>query len=164
LRLEDFLRDGAASTRVTKELLNKWNVSEEEVYAIAQKNCVDNCKCEGIIVCASGLLEDDGTMDLSDMGEGMLYYFCDGNRHTYGASAVLVPGVLEKVYERVGTPFFVLPCSVHKLLVVSETLNMDVDDLYLMVREVNHDICEENPEDVLSYKVFFYDGKELTVA
>ena len=77
-------------------------------------------------------------------------------QHFYGASALLYPDV-QKLLTRGEKGYFILPSSVHEVLLLEETGNEDRCGLYRMVREVN----EKNVprEEFLSDSVYYFDRK-----
>ena len=72
-----------------------------------------------------------------------------------GASVSAQEGVLEKVAELLGTNYYVLPSSIHELLILPDNGSMQLSELEAMVREVN--ATQVAPEDRLSDKVQYYD-------
>lgn len=71
---------------------------------------------------------------------------------SYGASAVLYPGILEKLEEKMGN-YFILPSSVHEVLIVPDK-GQDLEPIEEMVHEVNSN--ELAPEEFLSDDVYYY--------
>lgn len=82
----------------------------------------------------------------------------------HGASAILYDGVLEHQYEQIRENFFVLPSSLHEVLLVPESLQDDAKVLHDMVKGVNASVVK--PEDILNDTILYYDGtaKELRLA
>ena len=81
-----------------------------------------------------------------------------------GAAVVLYPGVLDEVYLRLSGPFYILPSSVHEVLAVGKTPDgPGPEEFEEMVRSVNENIVSENPEDLLSDLVYYYDGKTFSI-
>ncbi len=75
-----------------------------------------------------------------------------------GAAVIFYPEVLEKIGEKMGADYFILPSSVHEVLILPDAGNWSVRDLENMVKEVNNG--EVAAKDRLSYDVFNYDSKE----
>ena len=72
-----------------------------------------------------------------------------------GAGVIFCDNVLRKIWEKVGD-FYVLPSSVHEVLIVPVAYGIGRDELTEMVRAVNRD--EVAPEDQLSDQVYLFDG------
>ena len=77
-----------------------------------------------------------------------------------GANAIVCPDVLEKAYKELGEPYYVLPSSTHELILVKESYGMKPEELRQMVQEVNCTAVQAR--DLLSNKVFHYDGRKLS--
>lgn len=87
--------------------------------------------------------EDDGEM-----------YVLTTESGTFGAAAMYYDGVLEKIADIFGVSFFVLPYSVHELIVLPDTGSHNVDDLKKMVYQANRTVVDE--KDILSDDVYYY--------
>ncbi|MDO4647167.1 MAG: DUF5688 family protein [Eubacteriales bacterium] len=72
-----------------------------------------------------------------------------------GATALFYPGVLEEIEDKVGGGYYVLPSSIHEVLIYPETMRFDIEYLSSTVRVVNR--TQVLPEDVLSDNVYHYD-------
>lgn len=81
-----------------------------------------------------------------------------------GASALLYPGMKEKLGEVIGGDYYILPSSVHEVLILPDRGETAPKDLARMVKDINENVVK--PEDRLCNKVFRYRLKEqeLTVA
>ena len=82
---------------------------------------------------------------------------------SFGASALFYPDVKEKAAEILGSDYYVLPCSVHEVILVPETAGMDERELCSMVKQANRAVVED--KDILSDNVYHYsrDEKKLTM-
>lgn len=65
---------------------------------------------------------------------------------------------MEDIAEKVGGDFFVLPSSIHELLIVPKQEGMELSELEAMVQEVN--ATQVSREEKLSDHVYEYDAKE----
>ena len=70
-------------------------------------------------------------------------------------------GVLDKIGDLMDSNFYVLPSSIHEVLIVPDNGNMQTKELENMVREVN--ASQVLPEDLLSDKVQYYDRTAKTL-
>ena len=72
-----------------------------------------------------------------------------------GAGVLFCDSVLQKIQDKVGD-FYVLPSSIHEVLIIPVSDGIDRDYLEEMVKSVNRD--EVAPEDRLSDQVYLFDG------
>ncbi|MBR6173140.1 MAG: hypothetical protein IKQ49_08255 [Eubacterium sp.] len=66
--------------------------------------------------------------------------------------------MLTMIAQQMGTDFFVLPSSVHEVLILPDDGSQDLESLQFMVREINR--TEVAPEDRLSDFVYHYDAQD----
>lgn len=151
--------DGFGSVKITKDLFSHYNISEQQLY----EQAIINLKKQGyylrdiadvIAEFTDPSLIDDFTYNQSiELESGRLYVV--GNfEQSYGASVILNPELLNS-----GKSFWVIPSSVHELLILPYNEDDDTtsqEDLDEMIKSVNTTI---NPEEVLSSHSYFYDGK-----
>ena len=74
-----------------------------------------------------------------------------------GAAAILDTDLMLEIFEKIGE-FYILPSSIHEVLIVPMSSNMQADDLRAMVKEVND--SQVAPEDRLSYEVYTYNSED----
>ena len=72
-----------------------------------------------------------------------------------GAGVLFCDAVLQKIWQKLGN-YYLLPSSVHELIVVPVSEGIDRSELTEMVRTIN--ATEVAPEDRLSDQVYLYDG------
>jgi len=78
-----------------------------------------------------------------------------------GACVIANEPFLQKAFDKFGN-FFILPSSIHEVLLVQDDGNFKVKDMKDMVGSVN--ATEVAEKDILSNNVYYYDGKELAIA
>ena len=75
-----------------------------------------------------------------------------------GAGVLSYQNFMDQAAERVGGDFFILPSSIHEILIVKDNGEMKAELLRNMVQQINR--TELMPEDKLSDNVYHYDSKE----
>jgi len=76
---------------------------------------------------------------------------------TYGAGVLAYQDFMDQAAERVGGDFYILPSSIHEVLIVPDNGRMDLKDLEAMVRDVN--ATQVAPADKLTDSVYHYDSQ-----
>ena len=79
----------------------------------------------------------------------------------FGAVNMIYEEYLKKLYKMFKGSFFILPSSVHEVILVPEW-QMEAEELKKMVVEVNEN--ELDYMEVLSDNVYHYDGNILEIA
>lgn len=84
-------------------------------------------------------------------------YVLGNERKLFGAAVILYDGLLEKIAEIIGSDFFLLPSSVHEVILIPDEGREKGGDLWKMVCEINETQVE--PEDVLTDSVYYFSGE-----
>lgn len=144
---------------ISRDLLAKEKWDLIEVDKAAMKNTSENMPAV-LIGMANRILGLNGVNYLDDdapdfeAGEAML--ILSNQAMVQGAAAFFYPGVQEKVAEVIGQSYFVIPSSIHELIIWPDDGSHSAKELGEMVKDVNK--TEVSPEEILSYKVFRYDA------
>ncbi len=148
---------------VTPQLLNMWGVTAEQLHADAL--AADEARTPVLSPVMEVLMQmtqggEPKNLLKGDVPEpdglfGMNLYCLSVDDKTYGASLYANPNVMEQVGNALGENYFVLPSSIHELMIVPESSGIPASELEAMVMEINEN--EVLPEEVLSNKVHFYD-------
>ena len=75
-----------------------------------------------------------------------------------GAAAVFYPGVMDQLGEEIKGDFFILPSSVHEIIVAPDDGRLSYSELKEMVTEINE--TQVAPEDRLTDEVYHYDTRD----
>lgn len=81
---------------------------------------------------------------------------------SYGAVSLLYPGLLRKMADEASDNLYILPSSVHEVILVSQKDCDDAGMLKEIVREVN--AANVLPEEFLSDNVYFYEREQNKVS
>ena len=85
--------------------------------------------------------------------EGMYTLMLDG-MHGFGASTLAYKGIAEKVRRLFGSGYFILPSSLHEVILLKDDGTATADNLKAMVTEANRSVVA--PYDILSDSVFYF--------
>lgn len=149
---------GDYGVTIMDKMLSVYGITKEELHDIAVKNTTrtfpEPLPMEEIIAGISG-------RELSP-GEAPAMLVLTNEEAYNGAGAIFCPDILENAGRKMGGDFYIIPSSVHELLLVPAGMGA-AEDMDRMVREVNA-ACVE-PESQLADHVFLYDAvrKQVTV-
>lgn len=147
-----------ASITIKKDFLNYWGKTEEELF----EQALDNSKNDYEINSMEEIMrqymditaEDEKEID-EIFAEPM--YVLSNTLRLNGASAIFCENVLKRLAEQYGINYiYIIPSSLHEVILLAGVKNMNVRYLKEMVREVNDTQLEE--ADILSYSVYVYDA------
>ena len=160
----DMSADSYGTIAVTPSLMNSWGISAEKLNADALAaedsrkpalyhlpDMMDHMMSGGeprnLLGNAFPIINEENQMNL----------FCLTTKDkTFGASLMVRDDILAQAATALGGSFFVLPSSVHEVLIVPETNPMTAAELSQMVHEINSSVV--STDDFLSDKVQFYDS------
>lgn len=155
--------------QITNEHLKIWNVSKSDVLLQALKNtpCHMEEKVYGmreiLLKMRRGMLGDDFTDEeimemFPDLPEQSIpMYVLTNSLQLYGASAILYDGVLDCFAQSVQDDLYILPSSIHEVILIPVSEAGSPKDLSYMVREINETQLE--PQEVLSDHVYLFSRK-----
>ncbi|CVI67980.1 hypothetical protein BN3660_01057 [Eubacteriaceae bacterium CHKCI004] len=159
-----------AGFRVMESMLEQWGVDRDTVYqdalaADAKRGPVLHNMDDalGIVLYGSSnkenLLKREGTLDME--GWNLPLFVLTSQSGKNGAGMLYQPGMTEKLSELLGGDYYVLPSSVHELLVVPADGAVDAKTLESFVQEIN--AKEVDIQDRLSNKVQYYNAEGKTL-
>lgn len=146
---------GRTSALVTNALLEQYGITAEQLRRDAFVSAPAHDPAE-FKTMAEVLNELMGTEVIPE-GELPLYVASNQER-LHGAGVITYPGFMEKAAERLGGDFYILPSSLHEVILVPDTFEISAEELQNMVQSINAEQVE--PKDRLSDYVYHYDSKE----
>ena len=86
-----------------------------------------------------------------------LIYVLTNTKMFLGASCILYPGIPDKIAKRLEGSYYVIPSSIHELLLIPESEMIDTGEMRSIVREINASEVLVRSE-VLSDNIYYYDA------
>lgn len=154
--------DATASAVITNNLLENWGISKEQLHQDAvqaenERNPVRFYSMEDLMAEMMGIMEPENLFEQTaplPLNFTPMYVLTNPDKID-GAAVLARDGVPEKLAELVDANYFVLPSSIHELLIVPDNGNMQAKELADMVKEINR--TQVSPEERLSDKIQYYD-------
>ena len=158
--LLDVTEYGTASMLIHNSHIQSWGVDARELHQEACKNTGRLLPYEFMTMNAA--LESLTNIKLSE--EEDILYILSNKHKSYGSAAMLYSGCLEGIGMYLKTNYYILPSSIHEVVVISEEDSPGRERLRTMVENVNETQMEE--EDILSNHIYYYDReqKKLQIA
>ncbi|MBR6503403.1 MAG: hypothetical protein IKT15_00315 [Firmicutes bacterium] len=144
------------TTVVTKDLLEGYGITEEELFREAMENSpkVFPPRFRSLEESIRELEEPDGVLVLPPH-RGPKLYELTNREQINGASVLFYPGMMEEIAHRLEDSYYVLPSSVHEVMILPEGEEQDTEMLKAIVRGANGQCLGDG--DRLSDTVFHYD-------
>jgi len=149
---------GFGSTTVVNDMLKSYGVSEEQLFADALENSSRRMPAQILsLEDTVRRIADDhpGGIDSDEsVWEAMIL---TNSRKLCGASALFYPQIMEMIAEKAGGSYFILPSSIHELLILPDDGTLDAGRLSDTVRRINMEVLDER--DFLSDNVYYYSAE-----
>ncbi len=151
--------NGRMTVLVTNRMLKEFGVSAEQLHQDALDNGLLNNP--GILKTMQEVMSGIMGMELEEPECDHPAMYVASNQNSFmGASVIFYPGYLEAAAKRINGDFFILPSSIHEVLLIPDDGNVDYLDLEAMVKSVNE--SQVMPADRLSDHVYHYDRNSVT--
>ena len=152
---------GTSSVLMTNAMIENYGITPEQLHQDAMEATVINnpATFRSMADVMRDLMGPEmfDLMPPIDMG-GPQMYVASVEGGVNGAGVIAYPDFMGRVADEMGGDFFVLPSSVHEVLVIPDDGTMVRQELENMVREVNS--TEVLPQDQLSDNVYHYDSQD----
>lgn len=165
--------NGSMSVPITNQLMENYGVTVGELHEAATQNMdeltpasfksmnevmVEMMLPSLIVECGGDREQAEQMLEamMPPMEDGKMYVLTNEQK-TNGAAIILNDKVMDQISEKVGGEFYILPSSVHELLIVPRDAGMEIPELEKMVCEVN--ATQVSVEERLSDHVYAYDAQ-----
>lgn len=154
----------SATALIYNNNLKNWNVTIDDVYKAALKNTPDLLHSK--ISSMAALFEKCGVnvngeeVDLKDYVPSDMYVLTNESKLN-GAACILYENVLYDFAQKLGADLYILPSSVHEVILLPKLSMLEKDELVNMVKEVNTEGVAA--DEVLSDHVYEYNRTERLI-
>lgn len=153
-----------------------WDVTVEELYRAASENTqrlekpelmnieevlYDVLPEEGFSLNENDRSMEEKTAGNNDAASTVPVYVLSSRKRLQGAACMLYPDLLRRIADRMDSSYYIIPSSIHELLLIPAAGFADRDELKAMICEIND--THVAPEERLSYSLYGYDRKENKV-
>ena len=151
LTLEDEERNNM-SVRVTEGILQQWEISEEDLFRQAYEN-MQNAGYH--IINMMQIIKEcgfEGEMPATKM------FVLTNRKQLYGAAGILETDLLKNFSDRIGKNLFILPSSIHEVILIPDEGRFGESLLKEMIMDVNENVLQE--EDFLADHAYYFDREK----
>ncbi len=146
---------GNATILIHNAHLKIWGITLEELYSDAKRNTPVLNKYE--IKSMGDVISEIMPLQDTVRSEMPLYVLSNKSR-IQGAACMLYPDLLKKFSAVIDSSMYIIPSSIHEVLLLPADKNDEAESIKQMVKEVNDTQVEA--EEVLSYSVYFYNNAD----
>lgn len=139
----------SASILIRSSHMELWGTSLDELVELSRRNTPKLLGYElqnlADVLCESGIPTDSAEYPM---------FVLTSRSHLHGACCILYADLLKSFAERMQTDLFILPSSIHEVILLPACTKEPMDSLSEMVREINE--TEIAAEDVLADHAYYY--------
>ena len=163
--------EGLSSMLIKNDLLKQYGITAEQLHEDAMKSSprimAPEVSSMGAIM--EELVEKDLFMmspeeremlqeSIRESAQMPTFFVVTNQQRIDGAGALFYPEVMDNLGELLGQDYFILPSSIHQMLVLPDNGEVSADELRMMVTEVN--ATQVAPAERLTNDVYHFDTKD----
>lgn len=156
----DSSSEGRSSILVTNKMLDNYGITAEQLHADAMSIApeVRPAVIQGLSEVMAEMMgaEQAEMLGLGPKADEPIFVATVEDK-TQGAGILAYQDFMDQAAEKLGGSFYILPSSIHEILLVKDNGQFDRASLEKMVREVN--ATQVAPEDKLTDSVYHYDSQ-----
>lgn len=163
--------NGIGSVRISNKIMDEWNMTVKMLYQVAICNtqrlfpkvfCPLKPMLENILEDnrkeISEILNDISSVDSYSLYDTEAPFILTNQKGINGAAVMLYPNCLREIGDITGEDLYIIPSSIHELLIIPDDRQILPKELKKMVHEVNTNCVVS--EEVLSDMVYRYSVAE----
>lgn len=146
-----------SNVMITRSIAQTWGIDETEIWKAAEQNTPEHLPVilQSLQSAMFGKPEDE--FQNENLGNEIAYVLTNTEKYR-GAAVLFYPGMQQRIAEYFGKNYYVLPSSIHELLIIPEREKMQPEEMERNVKEINASAVRK--EDFLSDKVLYYDREK----
>jgi len=165
---------GEGSILIHNSHMQMWHTSKEELFELAKENTkrLYPMECESMENVINKMMHmrmsENGSVpwtlkEQTEFLEQMPMWVISNVPKIYGATSLLYEEELYELAKKAGQNFYIIPSSVHEVILLGDCCIEEIDSLKEMIREVNR--TQVDRKEVLSDHLYHYDRerREMTI-
>jgi len=148
---------GNGAILVKNEHLKLWNIKKEDLLALARRNTNRYFAphLQNMVDVVAGMMDPDDVERIKkELKDDHAMYVLSNIDRMYGATTIIYPGLLQNIGMQLKKDFYVLPSSVHEVILVPAGEDTDGKELSEMVNEINK--TQVSKEEILANHAYLY--------
>ena len=150
---------GRATITVRNEHMNLWGTETSVLFDNAKANMEQKqpVRIQSIVEVLKEMI-GEMSEELFEEAKSQMYVLSNESMRN-AAAGMIFTDKLQEFANVHNSNLFILPSSIHELLLIPDNGDIDVDSLESMVREVN--LTQVEPDEVLSDNVYYYNRGDM---
>lgn len=163
---------GEGSILIYNSHVEMWKTSKEELLRLAYKNTPkifprDINSMETVIKeLLQEKYEKNGEFFMEEEEQQQFFQevplqVLSNKQKVHGAACILYEGIMEQIADKMQGNFYILPSSIHEVILLADTGTEAPADLRKMIKEVNETQVEA--QEILSNNLYYYSQEKKTI-
>lgn len=147
---------GVECIQVTNEMMKQWGIETKDLMEMALQNTprLFPFQAETLDDMIVRYMDADKT-SLAPARRMMIF---SNRSHIHGASVLLYPNLIQTMAEEFDVDLYVLPSSIHEIIVMPDDGSHSLEELSALVGDINKSHVE--PDEILSDHAYLYDHQK----
>ena len=155
------------TTLISDQIAEKFSLSSDELTAAARRNTLEKFGVKFLHAReTSKLFPGDGQKNIP-FAEAVMdqpgLYVLTNDIEINGAALMLIPEILEQIGEKAGMDYYILPTSIHEIMIGKNNGLFSAKKLKSLLYNGNHTAGIVEPTDILSDSVYLYCRQSKTL-
>jgi hypothetical protein len=148
---------GAGSILIHNTHMDMWGTNQEELMELAQKNTPQLFPWEykSMDMVLRELMEEEEKIAGDIFSERLPMQILSNENRVHGAACILYPNLLKNLAEKEGCNLYIIPSSIHEVIILPDSGEENPLQLREMIEEVN--ATQVEPEEVLSNNLYYFE-------
>lgn len=162
--LIDASQEGTATMLIYNDNVDCWGIDSQELLVTAIGNSENLLPAQLLVlknvveeIINPFVSEPENLLNGQSLNENEHMYVLSNPIRSFGAACMVYPGMLKTLGEILKKDYYLLPSSIHEVILVTKEEGMSLLQMTNMVREVNRE--QVAAEEVLSDHAYFYSRK-----
>lgn len=160
---------GTASILVHNAHMKLWDISTADLFRRAAQNTqrIQGYEIKGMkdVICEIMREENQEAFDydecMAEFSDNVPLYVLSNKSRVEGAACILYPDLIKDFAEVLDSSLYIIPSSIHELLLLPVTNADESDEIKNMIREIND--TQVKTEEILSYSLYLYDKEKREI-
>ena len=157
---------GVASMFVRNIHMKLWDVTVEDLYKDAEENTqkLERYEIKSMTSVLCEIMEEVSPVEydhdecMKQLSGSVPVYVLSNKKRVEGAVCMLYTDVIKNFSDTVDKDLYIIPSSIHELLLLPTQNKDDGEQIKKMIQEIND--TQVKPEEILSYSLYYYNREE----
>lgn len=147
---------GAGSILIHNSHMEMWKTDKEVLYRIAEENTprLFPWEYKSLEALLKEMMQQEENITDDILINKLPLQILSNENRVHGASCILYPGVLKQLADEEVCDLYIIPSSVHEVIILPDTGDENPDQLRDMIEEVN--ATQVEPEEILSNNLYYF--------